>query len=183
MKIRMIFSLLILTVLASSSVLALSSELGYGTHEIEINIQENQDAAYIIDLKAGDKLIVDLEVFDGGPVDYYLTNKTAYDAYLASAAGYINSDSFYFVGEYSRTSTGRISYTYNSVTAGEIVVLVDNTGNIGETPIGPVTIFGSIEIQKNVWTLQNILITAVLVIMIIVFMLSFRHPSSRKKAK
>ena len=182
MKRHIIIGVFALIILTSSSVLALTSNLGYGNHPIDATIQVNQDAAYVVPLKLGDKLIVDLEVFDGGPVDFYLTNKTAYDVYQASTSGAINYDSFYFIEEYSRTSTGRISYTYDSLVATEVVVLVDNSGNLGEAPIGPVTISGSIEIQKNVWTWQNILITAILIIMIIAFMLSFRYPKNQKKA-
>ncbi len=180
MKTNIIIGLIVFLVLASSSVLALTADLGYGNHPIDVTIQANQDVAYVIDLEVGDKLIVDLEVFDGGPVDFYLTNKTAYGVYQASVSGVLNYDSFYFVEEYSRTSTGRISYTYDSIVANELVVLVDNSGNLGEPPIGPVTVSGTIEVQRNVWTWQNILITAVLIILIIAFMLSFRYPKNKK---
>ena len=182
MKLNIIIGISIILILTSSSVLALTSSLDYGDHQIDATIQINQDAAYVIPLEVGDKLIVDLEVFDGGPVDFYLTNKTAYEVYLASVSGSINFDSLYFIDDYSRTSIGRIAYTYNSLTANELVVLVDNTGNLGEAPIGPVTISGSIEVQRNIWTWQNILMTAILIIMIIAFMLSFRYPRSKKKA-
>ena len=180
MKTNIIIGLIVFLVLASSSVLALTADLGYGNHPIDVTIQANQDVAYVIDLEVGDKLIVDLAVFDGGPVDFYLTNKTAYGVYQASVSGVLNYDSFYFVEEYSRTSTGRISYTYDSIVANELVVLVDNSGNLGEPPIGPVTVSGTIEVQRNVWTWQNILITAVLIILIIAFMLSFRYPKNKK---
>ncbi|MCK5024080.1 MAG: hypothetical protein KAR56_00520 [Thermoplasmata archaeon] len=66
------------------------------------------------------------------------------------------------------------------MTKNELVIILDNTGPVGETPDGPVTVEGTITVQKNVWTLQNIVITLVLVILIIAFMLSFRYP--RKKA-
>ena len=181
MKIRILIGFIVL-ILTSSSVMALTSNLGYGDHPIDAIIQANQDAAYVIPLKVGDKLIVDLEVFDGGPVDFYLTNKTAYDIYQASVSGNLNYDSFYFIEDYSRTSTGRISYTYDSLVATEVVVLVDNSGNLGGDPIGPVTISGSIEVQKNVWTWQNILVTAVLIILIIAFMLSFSDQSAFTRA-
>ena len=182
MKSRVLTGILFCLILTPSGVLALTSSLDYGDHQIDATIQINQDAAYVIPLKVGDKLVVDLEVFDGGPVDFYLTNKTAYEVYQASVSGNLNFDSFYFIDDYSRTSTGRMIYTYNSLTANELVVLVDNTGNLGEAPIGPVTISGSIEVQRNVWTWQNILMTAILIIMIIVFMLSFRYPRNKKKA-
>ena len=175
--------LVVLTILAIISTTASATiyNLGYGTETIEITIQSNQDAAYIIPLKVGDKLIVDLTVTDGGPVDFYLSNKTAYELYQAGAAGSINFDSLYYIEECSRTSAGSIYYTYDSLVGNELVVLVDNTGNVGAAPVGPVTVEGTITVEKNVWTLQNIIITIILVIFIIAFMLSFKYPRNKKK--
>ena len=177
---RKILTVLAILAIISTTASATIYNLGYGTETIEITIQSNQDAAYIISLKVGDKLIVDLEVTDGGQIDFYLSNKTAYELYLAGAAGSINFDSLYYIEEYSRTTVGSIHYTYDSLVENELVVLVDNTGNVGTAPVGPVTVEGTIIVQKNVWTLQNIIITLVLVIIIIVFMVNFKY--SRKKA-
>ncbi len=177
---RKVLTILVMLTIISTTASATIYNLGYGTETIEITIQSNQDAAYIVPLEVGDKLIVDLTVTDGGSVDFYLSNKTAYELYLAGAAGSIKFDSLYYVEEYSRISVGNIHYTYDSLVKNDLVVIVDNAGHVGEVPVGPVTVEGTITIQKNVWTLQNILITIVLIILIIVFMLSFRYP--RKKA-
>ena len=45
---------------------------------------------------------------------------------------------------------GSIHYTYDSLVGNELVVLVDNTGNVGTAPVGPVTVEGTITVQKNV---------------------------------
>jgi len=181
MMMRLLATIMVLLLILPATASAATFNLGYGTRTVDIAIQANQDAAYIIPLEVGDKLIVDLEVVDGGPVDFYLTNKTAYEVYLAGASGTINFNSLYYVDEYSRTSTGSMGYTYNSLIENELVVLVDNTGNVGEAASGPVTVHGTIIVQKNVWTLQNIIITVILVILIIAFMVGFRYPWNRKK--
>jgi len=181
MKLLKIMTILILLAIISTTASAVTYNLGYGTETIEITILTNQDAAYVVPLSAGDKLTVELEVVEGGSVDFYLSNKTAYELYLAGAAGTINFDSLYYVEEYSRTSVGNIHYTYDSLVNNNLVVIVDNTGYVGGAPEGPVTVHGTIIVQKNVWTLQNILVTIFLIILIIAFMLSFRYP--RKKAK
>ena len=101
---RKILTILAILALISTTASATIYNLGYGTETIEITIQSNQDAAYIIPLKVGDKLIVNLEVIEGGPVDFYLSNKTAYQLYLAGASGTINFDSLYYIEEYSKTT-------------------------------------------------------------------------------
>lgn len=181
MKLLKIFTIIILLGIISTTASAITYHLGYGTETIEITIPTNQDAAYVIPLRVGDKLTVDLEVVEGGSVDFYLSNETAYELYLAGVAGTIHFDSLYYVEEYSRTSVGNIHYTYDSLVKNNLVVIVDNAGYVGGAPEGEVTVEGTIVVQKNVWTLQNIIITVVLIILIIIFMLSFRYP--RKKAK
>ena len=98
-----ILTVLAILALISTTASAVTYNLGYGTETIEITIQSNQDAAYVIPLKVGDKLTVDLVVTDGDSVDFYLSNKTAYQLYLAGADGSINFDSLYYIEEYSRT--------------------------------------------------------------------------------
>ncbi len=180
MKLLKTFTILILLAIISTTASAATYNLGYGSEVIRIEIPVNRDAAYIIPLGVGDKLIVNLEVIEGGPVDFYLSNKTAYEIYEASRSGYINFDSLYYIDDYSRTSTGSILYTYNSLIKNELVVIIDNTGYIGEMPSDSVTVHGSIIVEKNIWTLQNILVTIVLIILIVVFMLIFKYP--KKKA-
>jgi len=184
MKLLKITTVLMMLAIISITASAATYTLGYGTEIVEITLQSNQDAAYVVPLGVGDKLSVSLEVVDGGPVDFFLTNKTAYEVYKASISGSINFDSLYYVEDYSRKETGAISYTYDSLVANELVVLIDNTGYTvgGAEPIGPVDIEGKITVQKNVWTLQNIIITIVAIVIIIVVMVGIRYPKRKKQA-
>lgn len=161
---------------------AATYNLGYGTHDIDITIQINQDFGYVIPIKVGDKLMVNLTVASGGPADFFLTNKTAYDVYHASIAGQVNFDSLFVVEDYSRKEAGGISYTYDSLVDNELVVLIDNTAYTvgGAEPAGPITIHGQITVQRNVWTLQNIIMTIIIVVIIAAVMVGIRYPGKKK---
>jgi len=172
---KIIFPIITLTVLLGGSACAAMSTLDYGTHEISITIQPGQEATFLIPLEVGDHLRVDLIVTDGGPVDFYLTNLTAYNVYRASVAGTLNFPSLYYVADYSRENGDFIHYSYDSYVANELVVLIDNTGNTqnGAAPLGPVSITGTIVVEQNVWTPVNITITLIVVVLIIAFMVGF----------
>lgn len=169
-------------VLLSGATSGATVALGYGTHEVAITLQSGEDAAYVIPVGAGDNLNVDLRVTDGGQVDFYLTNLTAYNVYKASVAGNIHFYSFYYLADYSDENSDFIRYTYDSFVDNEMVVVIDNTGFTadGAAPIGPVSITGTITVEKNIWTLTNIAITAIVVIAIIAFMVGLRY--RKKKA-
>jgi hypothetical protein len=156
--------------------------LDYGTHEISITLQPGEDAAYVIPVKMGDSLKVDLRVTDGGQVDFYLTNLTAYNVYKASVAGNIHFYSFYYVVDYSDENSDFTRYSYDSFVDNEMVVVIDNTDFIegGAVPIGPASISGTITVEKNIWTLTNIIITVIVVIAIIAFMIGLKF--RKKKA-
>lgn len=171
-------ALIAIIILFSANAVAGTQELGHGTHEIDISVGPNEDAAYLIPMKAGERLTVDLQA-EGAPVDFYLTNRTAYDVYKASAWGQLDFHSFYYLDEYSRTGTGQISYTYDSLTENELVVLVDNTGHIGSDPAGTSTVTGTIIVQGNAWTPENIILTGALAILLISFMVMLRLPKKR----
>ncbi len=176
---RKLHCIILIIAMLALPVMGGSQELGYGTHDILIDLETNQDMVYYIQLSRGDKLTVDLTA-EGYPVDFYLTNRTAYEVYKASTTGNQNFDSFYFIQDYSRIEAGQISYTYDSLMDNEQAVLIDNTANIGSAPSGIVHVQGTIIVSRNVWTPINILVTVILAILIIAFMASFRHP--RKKA-
>ena len=179
-QIKIISALALLT-LISIPVVAETCNIGYGTEPVEIALQPNQEMAYVIPLEVGDRLIVELEVASGGPVDFFLTNNTAYVVYVASRTDGAGIDSLYYIEDYSRKEAGTISYTYNSLVANELVVLIDNTGYTvdGAEPTGPVSVEGSIIVQKNVWTPQNIFITIIVLIIIIAVMVGIRYPGRR----
>jgi len=171
-----------ITVLLGGNASAAMTALGYGTQEISITLQPGEDAAYVIPVKVGDHLKVDLRVTNGGPVDFYLTNLTAYNVYQASVAGNIHFYSFYYVVDYSDENSDFIRYTFDSFVDNELVVVIDNTGftEEGAAPIGSVSITGTITVEQNIWTPTNIAITVIVVIAIIVFMVGLRF--RKKKA-
>jgi hypothetical protein len=171
-----------IAVLLSGTASAATTALGYGTHEVTITLQLGEDAAYVIPVRVGDSLKVDLRVTEGGPVDFYLTNLTAYNVYKASVSGYLNFPSLYYVADYSDENSDFIRYTYDSFVDNELVVVIDNTGftQNGAAPIGPVSITGTITVEKNVWTPTNIAITIIVIIAIIAFMVGLRY--RKKKA-
>lgn len=165
-----------IAVLLSGSVSAATVALDYGTQEVSITLQPGEDAAYVIPVKVGDRLKVDLQVIEGGQVDFYLTNLTAYNVYKASVAGNIHFYSFYYVVDYSNENSDFIRYTYDSFVDNELVVVIDNTGftQDGAAPIGPVSITGTISVEENIWTPTNIAITVIVVIAIIAFMVGLK---------
>jgi hypothetical protein len=171
-----------IAVLLSGAASAATVALGYGTQEISVTLQPGEDAAYVIPVKVGDRLKVDLRVADGGQVDFYLTNLTAYNIYKSSVAGNIHFYSFYYVVDYSDENSDFIRYTYDSFVDNELVVVIDNTGFTegGAAPLGPVSITGTISAEQNIWTLTNIIITAIVIIAIIAFMVGLRY--RKKKA-
>lgn len=182
MKFKTISLLLAAMILLPGAVSAAYSELDYGTHEISCTLQVNEDAAYAIHTEPGDRLIVDLTVTSGGAVDFYLSNTTAYLAYRASldGNGYVNE--LYYVREYSSRSSGSVSYEYTAFIKNNLVVLIDNTGwtEGGAVPTGTVVVEGTITVQKNVWTWQNIAITALVIAVIVAFMVGVRFPNKEK---
>ena len=173
--------LLAAMILLPGTVRAAYSELAYGSHEISCTLQVNEDAAYAIHTEPGDRLIVDLTVTSGGAVDFYLSNTTAYLAYRASLSGngYVNE--LYYVREYSRRSSGTVSYEYTAFMKNTLVVLIDNTGwtEGGADPTGVVVVEGTITVQKNVWTWQNIAITALVIAVFFAFMVVVRFPNKK----
>ena len=62
------------------------------------------------------------------------------------------------------------------------MVLIDNTGwtEGGADPTGVVVVEGTITVQKNVWTWQNIAITALVIAVIVAFMVGVRLPNKKK---
>ena len=169
-------------ILLPGTVSAAYSELDYGTHEISCTLQVNQDAAFAIHTEPGDRLIVNLTVTSGGPVDFYLSNTTAYLAYRASIGGNLYVNELYYVREYSIKSTGSLSYEYTAFIKNNLVVLIDNTGwtEGGAVPTGTVVVEGTITVQKNVWTWQNIAITALVIAVIVAFMVGVRLPNKKE---
>ena len=182
MKLKIISLMITIATLISGTACAAITTLDYGTHEISVTLQLGEDTAYVIPVNVGDRLKVDLQVIAGGPVDFYLTNLTAYNVYKASVAGNIHFYSLYYVVDYSDEDSDFIRYTSNSFVDNELVVLIDNTGYTedGAVPIGSVTITGSITVERNIWTPTNIVITVIVVIAIISFMVGLKF--RKKKA-
>ena len=166
----------VLCLLLAPNAAALTT-LDYGTHQVSIALQSGEEAAYLINMGPGDRLVVNLNVLGGSHADFYLTNLTAYNAYKSGIVG-----SLYFLGGQSREDSPRAQYSYDSLTANEYVLLIDNTANTegGAIPAGPVTIEGTITVEKNIWTVRNIALTIALIIGIALFMAYLRW--RRKKA-
>lgn len=182
MKFKILSLLLAAMILLPGIVSAAYSELDYGTHEISCTLQINEDAAFAIHTEPGDVLMVNLTVTSGGAVDFYLSNTTAYLAYRASLGGNGYVDDLYYVREYSSKSSGSISYDYTAFMKNNLVVLIDNTGwtEGGADPTGVVVVEGTITVQKNVWTWQNIAITALVIAVIVAFMVGVKLPVKKK---
>ncbi len=168
-----------IAILLAPSAAALTT-LDYGENRITVTIESGEEAAYLMNVGAGDQLVVNLRVTEGGHVDFYLTNLTAYNLYKS---GYL--DSLYFLGGQSRQDSSLLQYSYDSAIGNDYVLLIDNTANTlgGANPEGPVTIEGSITIEKNIWTVQNIAITITVVAGIILFMVFLRWPKKRGSGK
>ncbi len=169
-------------VISMTSVRADYVELDYGTHEISTTLQIGEDEAYVVHLKVGDRLEVNLEVVSGGPVDFYLTNLTAYMVYKASVGGSIHFSYLYYAADYSSKNVGSISYAYTALVADTLVVVIDNAAwtEGGAEPIGEVLMEGSIAVQKNVWTWQNIAIVALVIAVIVAFMVGVKLPKRKR---
>jgi hypothetical protein len=157
------------------------AELGYGEHAVTSELGVNEDDAYVVHLRVGDRLSVDLEVTSGGLVDFFLTNVTAYMLYKASLSGEVHFNYLYYAADYSAKSVGSIGYDFTAFVEDTLVVVIDNTGwtEGGASPVGDVVVEGSIAVQKNVWTWQNIAITALVVGVIIAFMVGVKLPRRR----
>ena len=141
----------------------------------------NDDLAYVVHMKPGDVLTVDLWELSDDPVDFYLTNLTAYLAYKASLTGQQEIDYLYFLGEGTRKDSAEINYQYTAMVESTFVVLIDNSQwtEGGADPTGQVGIRGEIIFEKNVWTWQNIAITALVIGVIIAFMAGVWIPRNK----
>jgi hypothetical protein len=157
-----------------------SFELGYGTHDISKSIRMDDDAAYVIHMEPGDRLVVDLVEINGIQVDYYLTNITAYMAYQARLKHQVGPLYLYSLGRYSSNFTTTINYEYTTLIRNTMVVLIDNADHVGVDSTSPVTVTGTISVHKNVWTLENILITALIIGIIVAFMVGVKLPKRKK---
>ncbi|MCK4757898.1 MAG: hypothetical protein KAS67_05560 [Thermoplasmata archaeon] len=161
------------------------SQLGYGDHDIDIIVNHNENVAYVMPLKMGDKIIVDLAVESGGEVDFYLMNNyTMYLTSLDSQDASKNNLEMCVIGggTYSRTHSVWISYEYTTNYDDTLVLLIDNSylTDEGAVPEGEVVITGSVEVVKSIWTMENIIITIVIVILIIVIFVGFKLPKKEK---
>jgi hypothetical protein len=161
-----------------TSALANPLELGYGSHGVSDTIQMNDDLAYVVHMRAGDRLEASLRETTGKRVDFYLTNLTAYMAFKASLSGNQEVEYLYFLWEGTSKDTTLVEYEYTSFIENTLVVVVDNSPwtEDGAIPSGSVSVEGSITLHKNVWTLQNIIITVLVIAVIIAFMVGFWLP-------
>jgi len=175
MKYRAIMIMIILISIAAST-LAGPVDLGYGDHDISETIRMDDDLAFVVYLGVGDKLVVNLRETTGTLTDFYLTNLTAYMAYKASVPGHGGIDYLYFLREGSKNSTIEISYTYTAYIDQSVVIVVDNTDMVGAYSSSAVHIEGTIAVNKNVWTWQNIAITALVIGVIVAFMVGVKLP-------
>ena len=96
---RTVVTGLIIMMIGAVNTMATPISLGYGTHQVSESIQMNDDLAYVIHMRGGDRLEVVLRETTGKRVDFYLTNLTAYMAYKASLSGFIEFDYLYFLAE------------------------------------------------------------------------------------
>jgi hypothetical protein len=153
--IALCIALLLINMTSASAVYL---ELGYGIHHINSTLQAS-----------------------GGPVDFYLTNVTAYMVYKASAGGDINFGYLYYLADYSAKNAGSINYELTAFVENTLVIVIDNSAwtEGGADPIGEVVVRGTIEAQSNVWTWQNIAITALVIGVIIAFMVGVKLPKKK----
>jgi len=170
------FIIIIILLSLAASAIASPVDLGYGTHDISETIRMDDDLAFVVYLGAGDKLVVNLRETTGTLTDFYLTNLTAYMAYKASVPGQGGVDYLYFLREGSKNSTIEISYTYTAYIDHSVVIVVDNTDLVGAYTSSAVHIEGTIAVNKNVWTWQNIAITALVIGVIVAFMVGVKLP-------
>jgi hypothetical protein len=170
-------SFMIIAALLAPSAAAVTT-LDYGIHQVSVTLQSGEEVAYLVNMNAGDHLTVNLRVTEGGHVDFYLTNLTAYNAYKS---GHV--DSLYFLGGQSRMDASLAQYSYDSLAANEYVILIDNTASTvgGASPTGPVTVEGTITVEKNIWTAQNIAITVAVIVGIALFMAYLRWPGRKQR--
>ena len=177
MKVRTI-TMVAMLIFLSTSTLANPIELGYGSHQVSESVRMNDDLAYVIHMRAGDSIEVNLRETTSRHVDFYLTNLTAYMAYKASLSGQIEFDYLYFLSEGTRKDSVEANYQYTLFVDNTLVVMVDNSPwtEGGADPSGSVNIEGSIVVHKNVWTAQNIMITVLVICVIVAFMVGVWLP-------
>ena len=174
--------------IASGQIVPDPTRLGYGSHEIEIDLGMNGIEAYIIPLNRGDRVTVDLTVIEGGEVDFYSMNN--YSLYMmVKDDPDLSGGTFdlYFMeeGEYSRTSSLIISYEYTAIYDDTLIILVDNSNMVenGAAPTGDIVVSGSIDVKENVWTMENIVITFVILVVTIIIFVGLRLPAKKDKKK
>ncbi len=180
MKIRIMTMIMAIMIICTTCASSETFELDYGTHVISRTIQWRDDAAFVIHLDPGDRLVVDLQEENGIPVDFYLTNLTAYMVYQASINSQYNFPYLYNLGQYSKNGTTTISYERISFIKNTLVVLVDNTNYVGVDTVGPVSIEGTISVHRNIWTLESILITSLVIGIIVAFMIGVKLPKKER---
>jgi hypothetical protein len=171
-------AMLIILIIGTVNTMATPISLGYGTHQVSESIAMNDDLAYVIHMRGGDRLEVSLRETTGKRVDFYLTNLTAYMAYKASLSGSVEFDYLYFLWEGTRKDTVEANYRYMLFVENTLVVMIDNSPwtEGGASPSGSANIEGTITVHKNVWTAQNIIITVLVICVIIAFMVGVWLP-------
>ena len=173
-------------VIVSGQIIPDPTWLGYGNHDVDIDLGIGEIEAYIISIERGDRVVVDLTVVEGGAVDFYSMNN--YSLYMMVKDDLdVSGGTFdlYFMeeGEYSRTSSLWISYEYTAIYDDTLIILVDNSNMVenGAVPTGDVVVSGSIDVKQSVWTMENIVITLVIVVAIIIIFVGLRLPAKKKR--
>lgn len=183
-KTKVLISGIVLFTLLLNTSMASAADLGYGTQDILITVEQGQDAIYIVPMAFGDHLLVELRVTAGGVADFFLTNLTAYNVYRASIDGNIHLDSLYYLPEYSEVSTKFIQYNYGSLNENEMVVVIDNTGftQPGAMPDGALSVEGTISVEHGIWTPVNIAVIVAVAISVIVIAVSLKLRQKRRSS-
>ncbi len=172
--------------IASGQIVPDPTWLEYGDHDVNIDLGIGEMEAYIIPIERGDRVILDLTVAEGGPVDFYSMNNYSLYLTVKDDPGMSTAPAdLYFMeeGEYSQTNSLWISYEYTAIYDDTLIILVDNSNMVenGAVPTGDVLVSGSIIVKENVWTMENIGILLVMVVVIIIIFAGFRIPGRKRR--
>ncbi|MFH0816154.1 MAG: hypothetical protein V1934_05005 [Methanobacteriota archaeon] len=146
--------IIVLVALAMLGQAAHGSEaaLEEGATHISETIAAGDFRAYVVEMGRDDALKVRLSESSGARLDFFLTNYSAYLVYKSAIPG-VAWDFFHLGGEYSAKSVSGVDYTYNSLRADTMVLIVDNTNRTdeGADGVGAVEVSGTITLSANFW--------------------------------
>jgi hypothetical protein len=174
---KLITIVIAMLILFAQSAACAEISLEEGTHQISETIAAGDFRAYVVEMGRDDALKVRLSEPNGARFDAFLTNYSAYLIYKNAIPG-MAFDFYYLGGEFSAKAVSNVDYTYYSIRADKMVLIVDNTNRTDEGAPGSASIevVGTITVSANFWGFGEMLVIGVVAVaMIAVVALAFRR--------